>query len=280
MTYLATETSIELGSPIELFDIRYMDTEWNYTSGDVQFNDPVLVKTYTPIAIARSNLEFSSDFSRMPLELRIRHDIPFLDLFRSASPSGVISLTIRKFHRLDGAAEIITVWKGRIRNANFIESEVQLTCLPIRASVERMGLRRTFQFNCPYALYSGPSECGVDKTLFAVTGNVSAVSGSNVTIVGVNAFAAEYFSGGFIEYTNSVLGNVERRMITSNPGGSNVVTLVSPPLNLTIGTTAIAYPGCDHTLATCESKFSNSENFGGFPNTPTNKGPFAGETIY
>jgi hypothetical protein len=36
--------------------------------------------------------------------------------------------------------------------------------------------------------------------------------------------------------------------------------------------------GCDRTFATCQSKFGNSLNFGGFPWIPV-KNPFAGDSI-
>lgn len=278
MTFQAKESSVELGTPVELYDFGYLASEWNYTSGDVEFYDSVADKTYMPIAITRGSLEFSSDFSRGSLDLAMQYDVPFLDLFRTAAPSGIVSMTVRKFHRLDDANEIITVWKGRVLNVNWVGSEAQLTCQSIRSSLLRFGLRRQFQFNCSHVLYG--DGCSVNKTLFDVTGNVTAISGSTVSVVGVNAFSANYFAGGYIEYTNSALITPDRRMIASNPGSSNSLVLVSPPLNLLTGTAAIVYPGCDHSLTTCESKFSNSANFGGFPHTPTNKGPFSGETIY
>lgn len=278
MTFIATETGIESGSPVELYDFGYLSSEWNYTSGDSEFYDAVSDKTYTPISVARGNLEFSSDFSRGSLDISMQYDVPFLDLFRTAAPSGVVSLTVRKVHRLDGAAEIITVWKGRVLNVNWVGSEAQLTCQPIRASLLRFGLRRQFQFNCPHVLYG--DACSVDKTLFQLTGNVTAVSGSSISVVGASTFIENYFAGGYVEYTNSALITPERRMIVSNPGGSNVIMLSSPPLNLTIGTSAVVYPGCDHSLGTCAGKFDNQLNFGGFPHTPTNNGPFSGETTF
>lgn len=278
MTYLATETSIELGSPVELYDFGYLTTEWNYTSGDSEFYDAATGKSYSPIAMTRNNIEFSSDFSRGELELVMRHDVPLIDLFRTAAPSGVVSLTVRKVHRLDGAIEIITVWKGRVLNVKWGGSEVALSCQGIRSSLMRFGLRRQFQFNCPHVLY-GPA-CGVDKLDFELVGNTLSVTGSTISVSGVSAFAANYFAGGYIEYTNSTLITPERRMIISSPGASNSLVLVSPPLNVTIGTSAKVYPGCTHSIDICDTKFDNSPNFGGFPHTPTNGGPFSGETIY
>jgi hypothetical protein len=51
------------------------------------------------------------------------------------------------------------------------------------------------------------------------------------------------------------------------------------PQGLAAGTTVTLFPGCDHTLATCSGKFSNTANYGGFPFMPT-KNPFGGDPIY
>ena len=47
---------------------------------------------------------------------------------------------------------------------------------------------------------------------------------------------------------------------------------------LAVGVAFEAFAGCDRTFATCQSKFGNSLNFGGFPWIPA-KNPFAGDSI-
>ena len=42
------------------------------------------------------------------------------------------------------------------------------------------------------------------------------------------------------------------------------------PDDLTVGARAIAIEGCDHTLATCASRFANAVNFRGEPFLPGN----------
>jgi len=66
-------------------------------------------------------------------------------------------------------------------------------------------------------------------------------------------------------------------MITGH--NSDVITLSAVPPGLAVGNAITLYSGCDRTLATCHSKFGNSENFGGFPLIPT-KNPFGGSPIY
>ena len=67
-----------------------------------------------------------------------------------------------------------------------------------------------------------------------------------------------------------------QRLIVASSGGA--VTLSAPIPGLTAGDAFDAYPGCDHTLGTCASKFGNQLNFGGFPYIPQ-KNPFTGDAI-
>jgi len=68
-----------------------------------------------------------------------------------------------------------------------------------------------------------------------------------------------------------------RRMILSHVG--DTVTLTAAILGLAPGSTVTAFAGCDHTISTCDSKFNNRENFGGFPYFPSIN-PFAGGPIF
>ena len=72
-------------------------------------------------------------------------------------------------------------------------------------------------------------------------------------------------------------GQFDRRAIRSQTGA--VVAVAFPLPGLAATDTVNLYPGCDHTLATCESKFSNRLNYGGMPYFP-DKNPFSGTSIY
>jgi len=98
-------------------------------------------------------------------------------------------------------------------------------------------------------------------------------------VVTVNAAAAQpfgWYAGGYLEY-DVVTGISERRFITDHTSGA--LTLTTVPAGLVVGATVRVYPGCDHTLATCASKFGNAANYGGFPFMPT-KNPFDGSPLY
>lgn len=278
MSFSGQELSVEGGSPVELYDINYVNKSWHYTSSDAEFYDATTTRNYLPAMISRSSIQLSGDIDKNGLNIQIQNDVAFLDLFRTSTPSGVVSVTLRKFHRTDSAMEIVQMWKGRIISVDWGISTSTLICEPIRSSVQRIGLRRIFQRQCPHVLYG--TACGVSKALYELLGTVEAISGNTVSVTGVVAFSANYFAGGFAEYINDDIGVTERRMVVANPGGSNQLILLSPTIGLSVGNEVRVYPGCDHTLGNngC-ARFNNTINFGGKPYTPT-KNPFSGEPIY
>ena len=72
-------------------------------------------------------------------------------------------------------------------------------------------------------------------------------------------------------------GVFERRAIRSQTGA--VVTIGFPIPGLTASASVNLYPGCDHSLATCDGKFANRLNYGGQHYYP-DKNPFNGVAIY
>lgn len=85
-----------------------------------------------------------------------------------------------------------------------------------------------------------------------------------------------YFSGGYIEWEVAI-GIVERRFISDHTDAA--LTVTSAVGTLPGGTPVKIYPGCDHTLATCNTKFANAINYGGMPYIPT-KNPFGGSPVF
>lgn len=278
MSFIAQEQGIATGSPIELYDFSYDFHTWSYTSGDASFYDAATTRSYEPIVLDRGALKASSDITKNDLDLEIQFDAAFLDLFRAGPPSGVVSVTIRRLHRTDVSSEIVSLWKGRIVNVTWGVATARVTCESIRSSAQRFGLRRMFQRQCPHVLYS--NACGASKALYEMIGTVESISGTSINITGVSSKPVNYFAGGYLQYTDSILGTNERRAITGNPGSTNQINLIVPTINLSIGDEVRVYPGCDHTLGSngCV-KFNNTINFGGKPYTPT-KNPFGGEPIY
>lgn len=271
MTYSARETSEAQGQPIELFLFeRGPSIQWRYTSADRDLT--VESQLHKAAVIRRGSIEQGSEPQRSNLKLTVPHDFPIAELYKIAPPSDPVSLVLRQYH--DGDAEIATIWQGEIANVGFrgVEADIELT--PLSGTLSAVGLRRAYQRPCPYVLY-GP-ECTVNPATYRVTGTVSSVSALTVNVAAADALADGYFDGGFLEWEIAT-GTYERRFIVSHVGA--VLTLDTHPLGLVAGTEVRIYPGCDHSIATCNSKFANELNYGGFPYIPL-KNPFGSDPVF
>lgn len=273
MTYNAAEISVQSGAPIECYEFSRGPVYYRYTSAatDVTVNS----KLFTAKPISRSAIEATPEAARSALTITGPRDLPVADLYRVAPPSDVVTLTVYRYHETDGDGEIATIWTGRVLNARWKpNSTVELMCEPIYTSMARPGLRRLYQRTCPHVLYS--AACGALSGAVGLTTTVDAVSGATITITAADAYADGYFSGGYVEWETQT-GVYERRMIHNHTAAS--LALASAIIGLATGTTIHIFPGCDKTLATCNTRFSNADNYGGFPWIPT-KNPFGGDPIY
>jgi uncharacterized phage protein (TIGR02218 family) len=268
MTYAAVETSIQSGRPVELYEFIYGATPYRYTSadGDVVYGG----NTYSAVPIARGAVEATNEVARLALEITCTRALPVLDLFAVAPPEEVVLITLRRLHSGDG--EAIILWLGRILNVTLNNAAAEIHCESVYTSLKRVGLRRLYQKSCPHVVYG--SGCALARATYKATRTVSTVSGTTITVASIGAVDG-YYSGGYLEWTSS--GVAHRRAIHSQTGGSLVIGFPIP--GIAASDSVDLYPGCDHTLATCASKFSNSANYGGMPFFPP-KNPFAGVAIY
>ena len=242
MSYTGIETSIQSGRPVELYDFGNGGAHYRYTSadGDVVYGG----NTYTAAPISRSAIEATSETVRTALNVTVARDLGILALFSTMPPENVVSLSVLRLHAGDG--EAITQWMGRVLNVTFGNVSAEIHCESVYTSLQRVGLRRP------------------------------AITGATMTLSGLGSFSDGYFAGGYLEWQKSA-GVYERRAVRSQIGGTVIISFPIPGMAAAAAVTL--YPGCDHTLATCENKFGNHLNYGGMPCFPT-KNPFDGTIIY
>lgn len=270
MTYDAVERSRDGRRPVEIYTFARDYQTWRYTSAD---RDVVVDSlTYTARSISRSAIEATGELARLGLTLNVQRDLEVADLFRVSPPSAAVTCTVRQYH--DGDGSVATLWSGRIASVSWQGASATIALEPVYTALRRVGLRRMYQRQCPHVLYG--SACGVNSAAFRVDGPADAISGLTVSVSEASLLADGWFAGGFIEY-DIALGIAERRFVTGHSGA--VLTLSAAPAGLVVGQSVRMFPGCDHALATCNSKFSNALNYGGMPYF-TQKNPFGGEPIF
>lgn len=274
MAYSTLETSTDSGKPVELFNFSYSGAMWYYTNSPTPIVH--LANTYTPIGIMRGAINSPGDVSKSSLEIVSVADLPVALLFAQYPPSEPIILTVYGHHALDN--EFAVLWKGRVLNVEWNDSQqVTLRSESVFTSLQRPGLGRTFQAQCPYALYS--HQCGVSNIAFRKKPTVTSIAGRVVTVNDI--MPAGYYAGGYaIWYNPSTRANEKRAIKESSADGK--INLSTFPIGLSVGDMIEIYAGCDHTLNGengCTVKFANFIRFGGTPWQPE-KNPFGGSSIY
>lgn len=264
MSYNTQETSAAAGQPVELYRFVLGQQVWTVTSASAVIS--YQSESYQPAVIRRSAIEQSPEFTRNGIDLECARDFAVAQLFAAARPNGVMSLTMFRNHL--GDAEYITWWKGRVASVVFSGSTAKIRCESIFTALKRPGLRAYYQTGCRHALFD--PGCGVNNQAYKLAGTVTSFSGLNVTSGTFLSQASGWLTGGYLR-----VGGVPR-MITEHVGDTITLSAVLP--GMTVGVAFEAFAGCDRTFASCEAKFGNHLNFGGFPWIPA-KNPFAGDAL-
>lgn len=258
MTFSAQETSAESGAPIELYEFRYGPLRLYYanTPEDVTYNSRV----WTATPLDRTEIEETLEIARQSVTISVAPDSQVAGLFRFVPPAEPVEVIIHVVHRTDPLEEVKTRWFGRVLNCRWEGPMAQLSCESILTSFRRLGLRRHYQRTCPHVLYG--VACGALPGLHVVEDTLSAVNGTSIVIPVASLQANGYYAGGILEWVRGP-GQFERRTIRSHVTDTLVLTYRIP--GLTAGMTVSLLPGCNHLMTDCDGKFSNSDNYGGWP---------------
>lgn len=270
MTYDVIERSTALARPVEIYTFARGSLAWRFTSAN---RDVVVASnTYAKAIIRRPNIQQGSELNRSAIKLQVPRDFPIAELYQAGIPADTITLRIQQYHEGDG--ELVGIWGGRVINCARVPGGAEISCEPVFTSVRQLGLRRRYQRQCPHVLYG--SGCKLVANSFKLTTTVDSVSGLSVTAAALAGQPDGWWEGGWMQWEIAT-GVFERRFIFGHTGGT--VQLTTQPLGLAAGMEAEFFPGCDHTLATCNDKFSNRDNYGGFPDIPQ-KNPFGSDPVY
>lgn len=172
--------------------------------------------------------------------------------------------------------ETLSAWfLGTVSTPDPKPTEVRMVVRSYLADLAKPVPRQSYQTQCTWALYS--DGCGVAKA----THQVAMTVGGGATATSVPATGAQatgWFTGGFVLFTSGVLSGYRASVSGWTTGGT--FSFLKPlPAIPAPGDTFTAYPGCDKTLATCTSKFSNANRFRGFPYIPRSTGTTVGRTV-
>lgn len=284
MSFDTEETSDQQGRPVHFVRFSRQSKEWLYTNTDqdIVFN----AQTYTAVPLKIPNILQGGDPQSDDVQISLPASATLSQYLDIRNPTTAITVTIRKGHVVeDDATGAFTapllidcpiIWVGELVSVSRPQiNERVLSCTNQLSSTRRGGLRLTWGRNCPHMLYE--RGCFVDKVAFGTgLASITIIDGVSLSAAEVDALADGYFSGGFLEW-NSEVGVIERVGIDTHVGA--ILTLLGSTFGIAGGTSYKAYPGCDRTATTCNSKFSNILNYGGI-NHMQGRSPFDGNPVF
>ncbi len=276
MTFDAHEISGYDGKPIDLYEFQRGVAYWRYTSADE--DQTYLSHTFSAEPISRSEFSDMAEMNKKEFSVSAPYSISVAQQFIAQPPGEVVTLKVWQRHRHDVDVETRLAFVGRVLSPKWEGQGVTLSCEPISTSLRRTGLRRTYGAGCQHVLYRSLNGlgCELDQADFRVTDTASAVVGSVITVPAASGHADGYYNGGFL-WWQLPDGRRDGRMIIGHTG--ELITLTSSIVLIAAGDSVEIYPGCNHTKAQCNSRFSNTDNYGGWPFKP-DLNPFGGSMVY
>lgn len=280
-SYDALETSTAEGRPYFLYLFAEGSTLWRFTSGTEDWISPASAIAgesedliWAASALSHGAVVQSSDPRRVDLSLTFAISDPFARRYLGPRSRAVTTLTIFRGHE-QVPMEVVAHWKGRVVSARTEGPRIILRCESLFTAMRREGVRAKYQRLCRHALYAGG--CRLDIEAFLVAGTATARSGIQITIPEAASQPDGWYRGGVLRHAG-LLG-----FITGHTGSTLTLAGRMPDLEAAIddpnATPAIEIaPGCDLRRDTCNAKFSNLLNFGGFPDIP-GRNPFGGLSI-
>lgn len=276
MTYKSFDSSSYKGQPVELLDIQYGESYYDVartTSGDRD----VMVEGRQYLAFTTSRDDFDDEGNpddAKQLNIRVPRDHPFITQFDQREFPNMVSVRIRRAHLNDPELGTFNVWTGRLVGVSFEQPWMVLGCEKVATSLSRTGCRIRYMRQCPHTLYM--QRCWVDKEAYRRADRVFFVSPDKTEVIleGGSAPAPGALIGGILEYVGLTRYIVAQKIVN----GRTSLTLSRPMLILTNMAPVSVLPGCDRLASTCQAKFNNLDNYGGFDFIPP-KGPFQGTSI-
>jgi uncharacterized phage protein (TIGR02218 family) len=189
----------------------------------------------------------------------------FLNALRSGAFDGAVIQRDRVFMNALGQPPVggVTLFHGRLSTVDEVgRTSARITVASDLIILDMDMPRNVYSPTCLHTLYD--SGCGIVRGTYATAGAVAA--GSNAQAINF-AGALALHAQGSIVFTTGANANVRATVKAVLPGVALgfVYPLPSAPAT---GDLFTVYAGCDHTSATCASRFNNLANFRGFPFVP------------
>lgn len=256
--YIAKEEANQR-KPVELYHIwRDGGEDWYYTSGDVSVTYDG--DEYIPASLSRSLVRYDSKLEVTAMTITAAYvEDPVFD-FVSINPIEILWISVMKLHREQDPLEADVVFIGQIKDVTFKGVQASVKCVGFEHFLKKTIPRWRYQHTCNHQVFD--AKCGLTAATYKVTETVT-LDATGTILTGTD-FGAEddgHFIGG------EVIFGDESRTIVAHV--DTAITIMYKMVELADSDSVDAYPGCDQRPETCRDKYSNIDNFLGFPFIPT-----------
>lgn len=271
MTFLETEASRTLGSPITLVLFNYGPNgalSLGYTSEEQERTLNGVF--YEPVPLVHDAIKARGVEGRSEFNIRLPNETDASLLFRFGPPPTPVSVTVFRGHRLDPDNQFQVVWTGRVLSAQpGANLDTVFNCEWAGSSLRRSGVHRNYQYSCPYVLY-GP-ECRADQAAATVESQVAAFTDMSISPPPTWVEPSRYpdFENGFVSW-DSDSGRQSRAIVEVTETGT--LLLANRTSGITLGAAISIALGCNRLAGPsndCVRLHDNIQNFGGQPWIPT-----------
>lgn len=269
------------GSEERFFTSRssdYLDPDFDFfDQQDVFFGADFFNRTYVSTALFQSRIKNTSAIGRAETTFTFPQSNIWAQEY--ITDNGYEDNEVFVYHVFGNDVDLEQVlrFRGRVVAVQPALTRIVLTAENRFTELRRKGLSAVIQRPCRHALYHdrGGYGCNLNIADFETEGTLTALSENVATVGAASGQADGYYSGGVFTWQG------KRQFIVSHTGGS--LTLLGPISGLAAALASsnqsvkIA-PGCDLSRATCNDKFDNLVNFGGFP--WADETPYDGKTLF
>ncbi len=266
MAFVTIETSLASAAPIELYKFTGNYNTYRFTSYNQEITNAE--GTYLKETIQRNGVEKGTSDDDVWMEIQLPFNNPMVTeyVFSQSPPS--LYMELWRVHP-DDLDDSLLMWQGQILSWSVSGKVAKMKIPALLTSVVESPIPAVkYQAPCNNILYDDRCQVVASPSFEDLTLTVISIDGNEIELSS-SPFADDACNGG--EMVNA--SGSERRMITDNVGVA--FTVATAFSNLTVSDTITIRQGCDHSFATCVSKFSNGRNFGGFPLVP-DRNPFKG----
>ena len=212
-------------------------------------------------------IKYSGAFQETPVKIKVDRGAvdSFTDQVSSGEPHSPIKVDIWEI--IDPAPstlarDVLHLFRGDVqivtKNPEGHTEIVEIAAVNLKGQLD-VPLGLLVMPHCVWT-FTGP---GCQKTgVAAETGTLTAKDSTDkmiVTITGLSGHSGKYWHRGYVEVAGLRISI--RDWASGNP--TTFMLVVEPPERW-VGASVSVFPGCDKSIATCRTRWSNEEHFGGF----------------